>query len=303
LSLLVSIVIPTYNQAHFLAEALESVRAQTYPHWEAIVVNNYSQDNTIEVVERFDDPRIHLVNFRNNEVIAASRNVGIRQAKGEYIAFLDSDDLWEPVKIERCVKRMGQGFDLVCHGIMERWEDGRAQNTIQGTERRARYKSLLYDGNCFATSATVARKKILIQVNGFDENPAYITAEDYDLWLRIAKIFERVSFIHEQLGTNRIHGSNASSSDLRYFHAECAVIASHFDQEKKLNRLKSLKMRKRYAMAYYSIGRKFQEMGKINEAFSYFFQSIKKYPLFKDLYISCALAIIGWFYSPERRRQ
>src|SRR3989304_1426515 len=74
---LVSVIIPTYNHAHFLREALESVCAQTHANWEAVVINNYSEDNTVEVVESFKDPRIRLENFRNNGVIAAFRNRGI----------------------------------------------------------------------------------------------------------------------------------------------------------------------------------------------------------------------------------
>ncbi|MDP2842393.1 MAG: glycosyltransferase family A protein, partial [Acetobacterium sp.] len=89
---LVSVVIPTYNHAGFLREALESLVAQTFSDWEALVVNNYSEDDTLDVVEAFNDPRIRVENFRNNGVIGASRNRGIRLSKGKYIAFLDSDD-------------------------------------------------------------------------------------------------------------------------------------------------------------------------------------------------------------------
>ena len=95
-----SVIIPTYNPGHLIGRCLSSVIAQTFQAWEAIVVNNYSQDNTIEVVEGFRDERVRLFNFSNKGVIAASRNEGIRQAGGDFIAFLDSDDWWYPKKLE-----------------------------------------------------------------------------------------------------------------------------------------------------------------------------------------------------------
>ncbi|MFM8815465.1 MAG: glycosyltransferase family 2 protein, partial [Actinomycetes bacterium] len=101
---LVSIVIPTYNHAPMLQRALSTVVKQTYQNWNAIVVNNFSTDNTLEIVAAFNDPRIQVVNFRNNGVIGASRNEGIALSTGTYVAFLDSDDTWVPSKLEKCVE-------------------------------------------------------------------------------------------------------------------------------------------------------------------------------------------------------
>lgn len=83
----VSVVIPTYNHAKLLKKALDSVLAQTFQDWEAIVINNFSTDNTIEVVDSFADRRIKIFNFSNSGVIAASRNHGLREATGDFIAF------------------------------------------------------------------------------------------------------------------------------------------------------------------------------------------------------------------------
>ncbi|NDF83787.1 MAG: glycosyltransferase family 2 protein, partial [Actinobacteria bacterium] len=99
----VSVVIPTFNHAKLLKRALDSVVAQTFDNWEAIVVNNFSADETIDVVRSFNDDRITLINFSNNGIIAASRNQGIKAARGQYLAFLDSDDKWYPEKLEKCL--------------------------------------------------------------------------------------------------------------------------------------------------------------------------------------------------------
>ena len=85
---IVSIIIPCYNHAHFLREALQSVQMQSFSDWEVVVINNYSKDETIAVVTSFEDSRIRLENFHNNGVIAASRNRGIALARGRYIAIL-----------------------------------------------------------------------------------------------------------------------------------------------------------------------------------------------------------------------
>ena len=89
-----SVIIPTYNQADFLRLALKSVLDQTLRDFEVIIVNNYSTDHTLEVVEQLNDHRLSVKNFRNHGVIGASRNSGIRASNGEYVAFLDSDDTW-----------------------------------------------------------------------------------------------------------------------------------------------------------------------------------------------------------------
>src|SRR3989304_8476363 len=96
---LVSVIMPTYNHARFIGEAIGSVLNQTYPNLELIIIDNYSEDNTEEIVSSYKNQRVKYFKFRNHGVIAASRNYGMRHAQGDYIAFLDSDDLWEPTKI------------------------------------------------------------------------------------------------------------------------------------------------------------------------------------------------------------
>src|SRR3990167_692982 len=98
---LVSVIMPTYNHAQFIGEAIDSVLNQTYKNLELIIIDNYSEDNTEEIVKSFNNQRIKYVKFRNNGVIVASRNVGMKMAKGKYFAFLDSDDLWLPNKLEK----------------------------------------------------------------------------------------------------------------------------------------------------------------------------------------------------------
>ena len=97
---LVSVIMPTYNQAAFIGEAIQSVLAQTYSDLELIVIDNYSSDSTRDVVASLRDARVRYFQFANQGVIAAGGNFGVRQARGEVLAFLDSDDAWLPNKLE-----------------------------------------------------------------------------------------------------------------------------------------------------------------------------------------------------------
>ena len=97
---LVSIVIPTYNHANYLSKALQSIVDQTYTNWEAIIIDNHSLDDTEKLINQYSDPRIKYLKVHNFGIIAKSRNEGIRVAKGDWIAFLDSDDYWEKNKID-----------------------------------------------------------------------------------------------------------------------------------------------------------------------------------------------------------
>ena len=110
-----SIIIPTYNRATLLKRCLESVIGQTYPNWEAIVVDNYSEDNTEEVVKNFNDNRIKYLKNHNYGIIAISRNKAIDIASGDWICFLDSDDCWYENKLEIMLNYV-HDYDLIYHG-------------------------------------------------------------------------------------------------------------------------------------------------------------------------------------------
>lgn len=290
---LVSVVIPTYNHAHFLGQALDSVRAQTYANWEAIVVNNHSKDDTVGVVQRFGDSRIQIIDFHNHGVIAAARNEGIRHAAGQYVAFLDSDDIWYPDKLSCCVEALESGCDLVCHG--EAWTKEGAQSRMMtyGPAWRAQYPQLLYRGNCISTSATVVRKALLERLGSFAEETDFITAEDYDLWLRIARETKRLCFLPHVLGEYRMHSGNASKAIVCNMQAELAVIERHFALAPGAGLWARLKRRTRRALAYYGAGRGFHTSGDYRGAIIYFLGSFKRSPFIARLYVAILLSALS----------
>ncbi len=212
---LVSVVIPTYNHAHFLGRALQSVVGQTYSNWEVIVIDNHSQDNTDEVVRSFEDPRVTLLKISNNGVIAASRNAGIRAAKGEWIAFLDSDDFWYPEKLETVVMSICEDPGVNVFSTDEFMVDEASGNKRLlkfGPYCTDFYKRLLEVGNCLSPSATLVNLNFLV-VNGiyFRENTDFVTAEDYDFWLLLAKAGAKFKFIRSVQGEYSIHATNSSA--------------------------------------------------------------------------------------------
>jgi glycosyltransferase involved in cell wall biosynthesis len=290
---LVSIVIPTYNHAPMLQRALATVVEQTYQNWNAIVVNNFSTDNTLEVVAAFNDPRIQCVNFRNNGVIGASRNEGIALATGKYVAFLDSDDTWFPTKLEKCVEILESGSDLVCHA--EYWidESGKSRLVAYGPSEAATHHNLIYKGNRISTSATVVRAALLKEVHGFDVAPELISTEDYDLWIRLAAKSDKFAFISEPLGEYHRHDNNVSANIEKHLAAELALLAKHFSTNTRFENM--IARRRRKALAYYGAGRSLHRTRKHFLALQKFSRSLVIWPLSLRLYAAVMLSLMGLF--------
>jgi glycosyltransferase involved in cell wall biosynthesis len=301
---LVSVIIPTYNHAHFLREALQSVCAQTFTNWEAIVVNNYSDDDTVLVVESFADPRIRLENFHNNGVIAASRNRGIALSSGRYVAFLDSDDTWHPDKLMHCIPYLEKGADLVCHALRC---IGECDDVIySGPQQRATFDALLDNCTCITPSATLVRKSILDSVGCFSEHQEFNTSEDYHLWIKLAKAQAKMDFIENIFGEYRVHQSSHSRSALNHMNSIFYVV----DAFLPINSSSSLKSRLRVArckaLAYYGTGRNLYKNKQHNLAWSLFFNALMRRPFYVKTYVAIGLNGLAWIvskFSGERARK
>ena len=295
---LVTVVIPTYNHATMLQRALDSVVQQTYQNWNAVVINNFSTDNTIEVVNGFKDSRITCINFKNNGVIAASRNEGIDLATGSFVAFLDSDDTWTADKLEKCVAVLNLGADLVCHAEFWIDENGKSRLVKYGPKSRATRDQLIYNGNRISTSATVVRTSLLKEAKGFDTSPELISTEDYDLWIRLAEISNRFEFIDEPLGEYHRHDTNVSSNIEKHLRAELALLTKHFATDRSFPyRLRQLR---RKAQAQYGAGRSLQRTNKHLLALKKYMRSLFMWPFSIRLYAAIALSIIG-LISPKTK--
>ena len=292
-----NVVIPTYNHARFLRGALESVLAQTDPDFEVLVINNYSTDDTVGVIENFGDPRVRRIDFANHGVIAASRNVGIREAGGEYVAFLDSDDLWYPEKLA-CVReaiRRHPETDVACHEQIYR-SHGKIRRLSRYRPPRSRwddlYDYLLFVRNCLSPSATTVRRSTLIDVGLFSEDRTLVTVEDYDLWLRLARV-SRFRFLPDVLGEHVEHGENASHRAI--MHSECvlALVRRHFaEHPRRGSRGFRQRTRWREASVFYGAGRLLERQGDLRGAFVQYGRALRMAPHFLKTYPALGLYLL-----------
>jgi len=184
---------------------------QTYKNWEVIVVNNNSTDETVEIINSFNDDRIRTYNINNHGVIARSRNMGIKRSNGSYIAFLDSDDWWYQNKLEIIMQKKGNS-DFIYH-YLDIYKNGKK---IKKKHRIRKLKTpvfndLMINANAIANSGAIVKKEILLEVGGLSEDKEIKSVEDYDLWLRIARVTDSFLLIPEYLGGYLISGINSSN--------------------------------------------------------------------------------------------
>ncbi len=312
---LFTVVIPTYNQADYLKEAIDSVLAQSFAEFEIIVVNNHSTDNTRGVIEEFHDPRIKAIDFSNEGVIGAGRNVGIRAAKGDYVCFLDSDDTWYPEKLAEVAQVIQEDpeIGLICHN-QDMVRDGVVeQQTNYGPP--SDYTGKIYDyvlgaSNGPSTSATTVSRSVLEDVSGFSEDRAFITVEDYELWLRLAKVC-RFHFIDSVLGTHMFHGESSSNNAERLLNGGLAVldqISTELDHPtEKLsaedNRRRHRAVRYHRANAYYVAGRNYQRRGEFKKPLEYFGRTLRVYPLHRKAIMGLSLLLTDRLLGLGLRRR
>ena len=197
---LVSIIMPSYNTGKYIAESIESVLAQTYKNWELLIVDDCSTDNTDEFVEPYlVDTRIHFFRNEQNSGAAISRNRALREAKGKWIAFLDSDDLWKPEKLEKQVSFMQKNdYHFSYTNYSEIDENGSHTGiTVTGPKRISKTGFYNY---CWPGCLTVMYDKDvvgLIQIADIRKN------NDYAMWLKISQKVDYCYLLNEDLALYR----------------------------------------------------------------------------------------------------
>lgn len=182
---LVSVIMPVFNSSRFLREAIESVLAQTYTNWELLVVDDASTDNSIEIANKYAnaDSRIRILhNYNHIKMPSAPRNVGVQAAKGRFIAFLDSDDIWFPQKLEQQLPLFNDNRTAIVFSNYEKIDENsmRADRVVTAPTQTT-YKSLL-KGNVIGNLTGIYDTKKVGKANIQD-----IHHEDYVMWLSILK--------------------------------------------------------------------------------------------------------------------
>ena len=181
---LVSIIMPSFNTGKYITETIESVLAQSYKNWELIIVDDCSSDNTDEIVSTYlSDDRIHYLKNEKNSGAAFSRNTALREAKGKWIAFLDSDDLWMPEKLEKQLSFMKSNGYFFSYTDYEEIDVDGKQTGVRVTGPRKVTKTGMYN-YCWPGCLTVmydADEIGLIQIENIKKN------NDYAMWLKVCK--------------------------------------------------------------------------------------------------------------------
>ncbi len=265
----VSVVIPAYNAERSLAGTLETVFRQTHQPLEVIVVDDGSTDGTPEIVQRYRH-RVDYVRTENRGP-ASARNRGIKRSRGEWIAFLDADDLWLPHRIEHqlAVAESTQA-DLVFSDLVEEFSTRTFPSYLAKHRQKAPltaaarngilpnpFQHLIQIGNFILPSAVLIRRDCLLDVGLFDEN--LHGPEDFDLWLRLS-LKSRVAFTPEPLVIRRVHGRNLTEDDEN-------MVAESLKMWEKVKKFEILRgqrqwrrvIRKREARLYWSRGYYFFE--------------------------------------------
>lgn len=196
-----SIVIPTYNRAGTIKRCLDSVVQQTYSNWEAIVVDNFSEDNTEEIVKSYNDSRILYYKNHNYGIIAVSRNYAIDRASGDWICFLDSDDSWATDKLEQLLLYVND-YDLIYHGYQTnipcRSILHKRDKIYFYTVKEPNIAYVLKRGDPISTSCSAVSRAFLADTR-FDESKDLFAIEDYDFYLQLLLRTPRIKHLKKCL--------------------------------------------------------------------------------------------------------
>lgn len=282
----VSVIIPTYNRAASITQAVSSVLAQRYANLEVIVVDDGSTDQTKEVVSALADPRVRYIAHERNRGAAAARNTGLKQALGRYIAFQDSDDEWLPEKLDRQVEVLEHGdhqVGMVHTGFSRvRGREDRPTDWLPKNLRSGDIACQILLGNFIGTPTAVAKRECFEKAGLFDAHLAQL--EDWEMWIRIAQ-FYRVAYIDRTLVVTHALSDSLSADLDTLISAHEYIIGKHrglFEAD-----------RKTLAAERYWIGNLLCRAGKMQRGRKSFFRGLKKDPLNMKCIAGILFSLLG----------
>ncbi len=219
---LISVIIPTYNRAYCLKRAIDSVLTQTFQNYELMIVDDGSTDETQKVLKAYQDERLRIFTLAKNRGVSASRNVGIAKAKGQWVAFLDSDDEWLPQKLQRQYDDLQHFPHAGVYLTDEIWM--RNAKRVNPHAKHQKHEGWIFERSlhlCLIAPSTALIPKYVFQHVGlFDESLP--VCEDYDLWLRITARYP-VRLLNEKL--MRRYGGHTDQLSHRWGH-DCHRVRS-----------------------------------------------------------------------------
>lgn len=231
---LISIVTPMYNAEKYIRETINSVVSQTYENWEMIIVDNFSTDNSRDIVNKINDKRVKLIELDyNSGGPARPRNIGVENAKGEYIAFLDADDVWYSFKLEKQIEYLNinkiQFTSSDCSLIDEDSHMITLSKISSFFNKRVATRNIcdLIKNNFIITSSVLMHKDL---ISDFSEDKKLMSVEDFDLWLRVLNIAsDQYRYQKEKLLEYRVvEGSASDRNDILKQELKSHIVISSF---------------------------------------------------------------------------
>lgn len=286
----ISVIIPTYNCGRFIAQAIDSVLAQTFQDFEIIVVDDGSNDDTRKIINRYGEKVKYL--YQQQTGVSCARNRGINASTGRFIAFLDADDLWLPTKLEKQMELFHSAENI---GMVF------TENCLfdsQGVFKKKTGKRRLMNGNLarnifllsgVVTPTVMVKKNILDEIGGFEES--LMCAEDDNLWIRIAALY-KVRLIDEPLAKIRDHESRLTKEKsliIQSIFQNIEFLCSKYGDEVK-NVIEPVVAKKK-ASLYFDMGYEYFERGNLAKAKKEFRNAWKnnKYNIHIILYLFFSL--------------
>lgn len=223
----VSVVIPAYNQASYLSETIESVLGQTFQDYEVVVVDDESTDETPTVAQRYE--QIHYV-YQKNQGLAGARNTGIKAAKGDFVALLDSDDVWEPTYLEKMMRLADLNPKVTVYycGVSYITQDSKLLPQAMGGLYPSPddiYRNMLRT-NALVPSTILMQRKAVMEVGLFDV--AFRRLQDWELWIRLLRKGHQFAALPEALVRYRVHNTSLSTDPAGGQKAAMALAVKHF---------------------------------------------------------------------------
>jgi|25_taG_2_1085351.scaffolds.fasta_scaffold00143_9 glycosyltransferase involved in cell wall biosynthesis len=258
---IISFIIPTYNRAHFLPEAIQSVLDQTAVNWNLIIVDDGSTDDTKKVVERYlRDPRISY-SYQNNYGVSVARNKGIDLSIGDYLIFLDSDDQFFPELLTKLNEIKYRNYDLICWQVIKKV-------TGKSSVLKPRKLEKIYNNitAIFLSGSICYRKKILLEAGGFD--PKMTFGENYELGMRVTEIADlKMKIINTPLIKYRIPQDRVSNSVENRLNSYLHLYQKH--------KIKFLQDKVSNSQMNYLLGYVHEKQGNLDEARIFYKNSLK----------------------------
>ena len=284
----VSVIIPTYNRERFLPSAIKSVLKQTFTDFEVIVSDDKSTDHTKQIVRSFRDERVKYILNEGNKGVSAARNSAILASKGDYIAFLDDDDQWLPVKLQKQVEVLDNSRPNICgvyaNRVFIEKATGKILSDNPGTKKlRGNLLHQLMIRCPINTPTVVLKRRCLDKIGLFDETISYM--EDRDLWIRLSLHWD-FEYISESLARIYVHGQSHLSQNL-----EAQTAAKEVILEKYKHLFK--KHKRSCATLYLCLGAQYCQLKEMKKGRKYIVKGIINHPFNKIAYFHFFSSLLG----------